>query len=74
MHDSFDILGLPASAGAEDIRRARRRQIRRTHPDYRPDDSPGLDTPAVPPDTALDFVDIRPVVERMCAAFLKGAA
>ncbi len=36
--DPFAVLGLPRTAGRDEVRRAFRRRARETHPDHRPDD------------------------------------
>jgi hypothetical protein len=81
VHDYFDILGVSRNAAAAEIRRACRRS-RSSHPDIwdgeprhalssRPI-APGAD--ARQPfddlsDTAIDFVEMAPVVDRVLAAF-----
>jgi len=69
VHDYFHILGVSDRAPAEEIRRALGRRRSRSHPDF----EPGLERPApfcaVPHDAALDFVDMRGVVDRMQAGF-----
>ena len=73
MHDYFQILGVPETAPADEIRRAHRRRPGRSHPDFCQDSTPivrpvpasahGLD------DVAIDFVEMTAVVDRMRAAF-----
>jgi hypothetical protein len=81
MHDYFDIVGVSPDARAPEIRRASRR-VRATHPDIA--EAPlaaGVETrpdtvadPAPSPigDTAVDFIDMAPVIDRMRQAFFGG--
>ncbi|MCC7008625.1 MAG: DnaJ domain-containing protein [Acidobacteria bacterium] len=76
MHDFFEVLGIPDSARASEVRRAYARRVRRSHPDFclagMPPDAQALSsTPASPParEVAVDFVDASTFVGRMQAAF-----
>ncbi len=77
MHDYFDILGVSPDAGAPAIRRASVRRLPAPHPDIRQD---GLEPPGAArgwverpdpagADAAIDFLTLRPIVERMRKAF-----
>jgi hypothetical protein len=68
VHDFLHILGLPAGADADDIRRAARRRPRRLHPDFG-ETSDGRLTAPPADETAVDFVEMWPIVDRMQAAF-----
>ena len=77
MHDYFHILGVSDAAPAHELRRALRRGPLRSHPDFQD----GVFVPVPAPltdralaDVAIDFVDMRPVVERMQAAFFRDGA
>jgi len=69
VHDYFHILGVSDRAPAEEIRRALGRRRSRSHPDFEP--GPDRTAPFDPghEDAALDFVDMRAVVDRIQAAF-----
>lgn len=77
MHDYFDILGVSPGARVQEIRRARDRRARIGHPDVQDGTARPLDPPVatVSPadadtvDTAIDFVDMADIVERMRGAF-----
>lgn len=74
MHDFLHILGLPAGADAEAIRRASRRRMRRLHPDFvERAEPPGPDVPPAD-DAAVEFVEMQPIIDRMQAAFFGGAS
>jgi hypothetical protein len=79
VHDYFDILGLPTNAGANEVRRACARRVRRAHPDFR--EAAGVATLAALPaaaadpiqaDIAIDFIDMSTLVERIQAGFFEG--
>lgn len=73
VHDYFDVLGVPADAPRQEIRRACARRVRRWHPDF---DGPGVTAPAPASarlpgtgDAAIESVDMAAVIERMQTAF-----
>jgi hypothetical protein len=73
VHDYFEILGVPTNAAASEVRRACARRVRRAHPDFadRPPvaaAAPAGDDPASV-DVAIDFLDMRTLVDRMLSAF-----
>jgi curved DNA-binding protein CbpA len=73
VHDYFEILGVSPDARAPEVRRARRRRTGTCHPDVQDGDRQTtggtLPSAASAPDTAIDFVEIAPLVDRMRAAF-----
>jgi hypothetical protein len=69
VHDFLHILGLQAGADAEEIRRASRRQLRRSHPDFEGTADLALPSGPVVNEAAVDFVAMQPIVERMQTAF-----
>ena len=69
MHDYFQILGVPAGAPADEIRRASRRYLDRSHPDFRHRRGADAVTPRTPGDAAIDFVDMSAIVDRMLSTF-----
>ena len=82
MHDFLQIIGVARDASAREVRRATARRVQRTHPDFGPGDvrgsaaragGRGSDLPGWG-DTAIDFVDMAAVVERMQAAFFDSRA
>lgn len=81
MHDYFDILGVPRNAGPPEIRRACCRRSRPSHPDIWDGDRAAM-SPASPgrsarhgraiddlSDTAIDFVDMASIVDRIREEF-----
>lgn len=69
MHDYFHILGVSDGTPADEIRRAARRHLERSHPDFRKRPDRVLPAHRAPDDVAIDFVDMAVLVERMQAAF-----
>ena len=69
MHDYFHILGVPDTAPADEIRRASRRHLERSHPDFRRRPDPILPPAREPDDVAIDFVDMAAIVDRMQRSF-----
>ncbi len=69
MHDYFHILGVSDGAPADEIRRASRRHVTRTHPDFRDGVSLGASPGRDLDDVAIDFVDMAAIVDRMQSAF-----
>ena len=69
MHDYFHILGVSDGTPADEIRRAARRHLERSHPDFRKRPDRRLSTHRAPDDVAIDFVDMAALVERMQTAF-----
>lgn len=74
MHDYFEILGVSPDARAPEVRRARRRRTGTCHPDVQDGDRQAVAATVLPsgasgPDTAIDFVEMAPLVDRMRAAF-----
>jgi hypothetical protein len=78
VHDFFEVLGLPRTAPASEVRRVCARRARRAHPDFRAGlhaaaDGPGPSSPdeALPAtrDAAIDFVEMEACVDRMQASF-----
>jgi len=69
VHDYFHILGVSDSAAADEIRRASRRHVTRSHPDFRDGASRGALVRRELDDIAIDFVDMAAIVDRMQAAF-----
>lgn len=75
MHDYFQILGVSDAAPPHELRHALRRRPARSHPDFH-DGPSGLTLPTrdrALDDPAIDFVDMRPIVDRMQAAFFHDA-
>lgn len=74
MHDFFDILGVPTDAAASEVRRACARRTRRTHPDFSevPASPEAILTTSSGTDTAIDFADMRALVDGMQRAFFAG--
>jgi hypothetical protein len=80
VHDYFDILGIPDTAGASEVRRTCARRVRRSHPDFRSSGPAfGAGAAASGPATtlvlelAVDFVDPLSFVDRMQLAFFANA-
>ena len=69
MHDYFHILGVSDGTPADEIRRAARRHLERSHPDFRKPPDRRLLANRAPDDVAIDFVDMAAIVERMQTAF-----
>lgn len=70
MHDFFNVIGVPESARAVDVRRLTARYVRRCHPDFRPAQSEHLPLPAgAPRDAAIDFIEPSALLDRMERAF-----
>jgi hypothetical protein len=69
VHDYFHILGVSDGAPADEIRRAARRHLERSHPDFRNRPDRRVLTAREPDDVAIDFVDMAAIVERMQTAF-----
>lgn len=67
MRDYYDVLGVAADAGAEEIKRAYRQLARRYHPDISGEGADGI----VPLDdeVAIDFPSVANVLDRMRDAF-----
>jgi len=84
VHDYFDILGVPRNAAPPEIRRACCRRSRSSHPDIWDGDVPALSAtgpgkfPSFPrsmddlSDTAIDFVDMTQIVDRILDGFFAG--
>jgi hypothetical protein len=80
VHDYFEILGVQPGAPASVIRRASLRRGAAIHPDFRaPEHRPGatpgaveLAPDVVPPDAAVDFLDMNDLVDAMEAAFFRS--
>lgn len=70
MHDYFDVIGLPGSAGPLDARRVSARYVRRCHPDFRTAEA--LAVPALPlprSDAAIAFIEPSTFLDRIQTAF-----
>ena len=65
MHDYFDILGVPASARAVEVRRRCAGHVRRRHPDFRQPPSVEATPPAVRRDAAVEFVTMAAFADRV---------
>jgi hypothetical protein len=70
VHDFFNVIGVPQSARAVEVRRLTARYVRRSHPDFRPSspDLPSAD-PGAPRDAAVDYVDPLTFLGRIQHAF-----
>lgn len=69
MHDYFHILGVSDGAPADEIRRASRRHLDRSHPDFRDRSDRASAVLPEPHDVAVDFVDMAAIVDRMQSVF-----
>jgi hypothetical protein len=70
MHDYFEILGVPASAHAVEVRRRCAAHVRRWHPDFRQLLRTDTTAPTtVRPDVAVDFVSMNIVALRLQQQF-----
>ncbi len=72
MRDYFDLLGLPTTARASEIRRRTAERPRRWHPDFTGGpaaDRPLADVVTLRLDAAVEFVSMTAVVDRMQRAF-----
>jgi DnaJ-class molecular chaperone len=67
MRDYYDVLGVAADAGADEIKRAHRQLARRYHPDISGDGADGV--AALDDEVAIDFPSIASVLDRMRDAF-----
>ena len=73
MHDLFDVLGLPNNAPIGEIRRVCAQRVRRLHPDFRVTTTScgeaQFATSRIARDTAIDFVDMASLIERIAQSF-----
>jgi DnaJ-class molecular chaperone len=67
MRDYYDVLGVAADAGADEIKRAHRQLARRYHPDISGDRADGA--VALDDEVAIDFPSVASVLDRMREAF-----
>ena len=80
MHDYLDILGISNDAPPSEVRRALARRVRRSHPDFRDDETAGtpkatlLSAVPVESDVAVDFADMANFIDRIQASFFSGDA
>jgi len=73
MRDYYDILGVPADAGADEIRRAHRQLTHRDHPDISGEEASLPVAGALADEVHLDFPSVLSVLDRMRHSFF-GAA
>lgn len=72
MHDYFDILGVPASAQAVEVRRRCALHVQRSHPDFR--QAAAANAPSiVRRDAAVDFIPMTAFAERIQQRFFGSA-
>jgi hypothetical protein len=75
VHDYLDILGISNDAPPSEVRRALARRVRRSHPDFRDDGTPGtpnsslLSGVSIESDVAVDFADMANFLDRIQASF-----
>jgi hypothetical protein len=76
VHDCFAILGIAPGAPPALIRQATLRRLAAIHPDFRPAGSRQAaaaghqaNAGGTPADAAVDFIDMRSLVDRLEAAF-----
>jgi hypothetical protein len=69
MRDYYDVLGVPADAGADEIKRAHRQLTRRYHPDISGEELAGTVIDCLADEIAIDFPSVNTVLDRMRQAF-----
>lgn len=74
MRDYYDILGVPADAGADEIKRAHRQLTRRYHPDISGDELSISVAECLADDVRVDFPSVLNVLDRMRQSFFGRAA
>ena len=74
MRDYYDILGVPADAGADEIKRAHRQLTRRYHPDISGDELSICVAECLADEVCVDFPSVLTVLDSMRQSFFGGAA
>jgi hypothetical protein len=74
MRDYYDILGVPADAGADEIKRAHRQLTRRYHPDISGDELSVCVAECLADEVRVDFPSVLTVLDSMRQSFFGAAA
>jgi DnaJ-class molecular chaperone len=69
MRDYYDVLGVSADAGADEIKRAHRQLTRRYHPDISGEELAGTVVDCLADEIAIDFPSVNTVLDRMRQSF-----
>ena len=69
MRDYYDVLGVSADAGADEIKRAHRQLTRRYHPDISGEELAGTAIDCLADEIAIDFPSVNTVLDRMRQSF-----
>jgi hypothetical protein len=73
MRDYYDVLGVSADAGADEIKRAHRQLTERYHPDISGDELPAAVTDCLADEVAIDFPSVNALLDRIRLAFFGDA-
>jgi DnaJ domain len=69
MRDYYDVLGVSADAGADEIKRAHRQLTQRYHPDIADEELTSMVVDCLADEVAIDFPSVKTVLDRMRQAF-----
>ncbi len=69
MRDYYDVLGVSADAGADEIKRAHRQLTQRYHPDISGEELAGAVVGCLADEVAIDFPSVSTVLDRMRQSF-----